>query len=131
MTSVTERVSQRRATESMLRAGGSRISFRRTPTTQTKNERGGTTKGPPQELDPQLVKVIHNSPWPYRNTPGTPSAGVISQSRDQLLLRWDADVQKGDKFDFEDIEYEVTWVWAFREYETRAELHSTEQPHAS
>lgn len=79
---------------------------------------GGFTQSP-TTLDPQRVrKVIQNNSQAVRRLNGD---GELVAPEYKLVCRWDADVQRTDRFVLDGIDVEIIWVTDFP-YERIAEV---------
>jgi hypothetical protein len=107
------------------------VEFHRPRSTRADNPRGGlsTIDDGDEVLPPQRVRILHTPPRRRRleNSPPNVSIGEIPFAKDNLMCRWDADIQIGDWFVVGDQTYKVTYVFADNTYEIIANLANTDQ----
>lgn len=129
-----ERKMQLRQTRAMIEAQPLMVILHRT--TQVKNARLGLEQVADGELEPQKVRILHAPPRRRRkeNTPPDAALGEIPFAKDTLMGMPDLDVQKDDWFEILDervptkkIRYTVTYVFWDKDYETIANLATTDQ----
>ena len=120
---------KRRNTLQFINAEPIRLSLNRPVTTRANNTRGGKTQLEPTTVAPQTFRILHQPPRRRRqeNTPPNASFGEIPYAKDQLMGRWDMDVEAGDWFEWQGATYEVTYVFHDNTYEIIANLANTSQ----
>jgi hypothetical protein len=120
-----ELITQRRNTVSYIDAAYSEIVLhRRTP---HKNERGGADITP-TVLAPQRMRILHGyvGRRANQNAPNDTSMGKTPYAKNVLIARWDADVERGDWFVEDGVEYQVDYIFSNnREFELLANLTDT------
>jgi hypothetical protein len=123
-----ELIVQKRNTLAFIASAPVTVSLIR-PQSEREEDRGGIRQLPPITLDPQTFRINHAPPRRRRkeNQPPNASLGEIPFAKDNLMGRWDADVELGDKFTWLGVEYTVTYVFWDRTYETIANLGTTDQ----
>lgn len=127
LTNKGELITQRRNTLSYITAGYDDIVIHRK--NSIRNIRGGTDSNP-QVLAPQRLRVLHGyvGRRKEQNAPNTASMGEIPFEKDVLMGRWDADVQRGDQFVVDNVEYQVSHVFTnCGEFELLANLTVVEE----
>ncbi len=123
----TELLINKRNTDVFIDSAPIMVSFVRR--VQTRNERAGLEDSTPITLDPQRIRILHAPPRRRRkeNNPPDPSLGEFPFAKDYLMGETDLDVELGDTFDVDGIQYEVTYVFINRQYETIANLGTKDQ----
>lgn len=99
------------------------------PQSERNEDNGGLRQLEAITLEPQTFRILHAPPRRRRkeNQPPNATLGEIPFAKDNLMGRWDADVEEGDTFTWLGVEYLVTYVFADRTYETIANLSNTDQ----
>jgi len=99
------------------------------PVVERNEDTGGLRQVEPLVLAPQTFRILHAPPRRRRkeNDPPNASMGEIPFAKDTLMGRWDADIQAGDLFQFNGVDYSVTYVFWDRAYEVIANLATTDQ----
>jgi hypothetical protein len=118
MTSLQERVMQRRNTAAFIRQDPTVINIRR-KRLET-NVRGGQSEvGEPKKRE---AKVHLTKSGPSGDNSGFTEVGRTQYVKDQLVGMYDIDIEVGDIFDVAEHTYCVEFISPDRSYETRATL---------
>lgn len=121
-----ELVMQKRQTRAMIDADPSEVRFVRTKRTQSQVD--GSWIDDPITLDPQRIT------WLYayigrrgrQNEPYNESMRAVPYEKDTILGMPDLDVERGDTFTLDGIEYRVSFVYNNREYEKTANVETVQ-----
>lgn len=123
---IVERMMQLRETREFISSAPERVQFVRTDVIRDTEDRGGLAETRTRILDPQTVRIAWSPPRRRRleNTPPNPTFGELSFQKDILIGMPDLDIQQGDRFirEADGVEYEVGYVFSFRQYETVANI---------
>lgn len=123
---IVERMMQLRATREFINSAPERVQFVRSETVQDTEDRGGRGEISTRTLDPQTIRIAWSPPRRRRleNSPPDPTWSELSYQKDLLIGMPDLDVKQGDRFirDLDGVEYEVDFVFEFRDYETIANI---------
>lgn len=119
---IVERMMQLRATREFISSAPERVSFVRKEVIRDTEDRGGLAQTSERTLDPQTIRIAWSPPRRRRleNSPPDATFLELSYQKDILIGMPDLDVQQGDRFirELDGVEYEVNFVFEFRDYET-------------
>lgn len=128
MTNAVELKIQRKNTLKFIASAPVPVALVRQPV-ERNEDNGGLRQLTPITLEVQTFRILHAPPRRRRkeNQPPNLSMGEIPFAKDNLMGRWDCDVELGDTFIWQGVEYSVSYVFADRSYETIANLANTDQ----
>lgn len=106
----------RRQTAAVLREDGRQVTLLRP--SQSESAGGGKKPGPPTPQAPQRGALVPASRMLPTLAPNDSDATLVQQLAWMLVMAWDANVQKKDRFELDDETYEVTSILSDRRYQT-------------
>lgn len=125
-----EQKMQLRATREFINSHPFDAVFTRRRVERDTQDRGGLVDNGSYELPPQTVRIAHGPPRRRRleNNPPDDSWNQVAYAKDLLIGMPDLDAQVGDKFvDPHGAEYEITYIFQDRDYETVANIGTVTQ----
>jgi hypothetical protein len=121
----TELVMQRRQTRAMIECDPSNILLHREE--NHRNNLTGGTHTIPVDLPEQKGRMLYGyiGRRGRMNEPENETLMRVPYAKDTLLMRHDADVERGDDFVLDGVTYRVSYIYENREYETLCNLENT------